>query len=176
MYLVGLSWSGQRGAGAGVGEVNCLWGENNPRKHRAFEGVSIRAGRKSGYWFFRLKGSAFTTIVPYNYDTVIQDFPVTFPSRFRTAGGRPCQPVTRHHDDGDMKLVLLLLAASVGCLILASFLLFLGLQALEMNWWQGATLGIAMWTLKLASLALLIAAVWRGVRTFRNRGGAIRSG
>ena len=75
-----------------------------------------------------------------------------------------------------MKLVLLLLAASVGCLMLASFLLFLGLQVLEMNQWQGAALGIAMWTLKLASLALLVAAVWRGVSTFRNRGGAIRQG
>ena len=75
-----------------------------------------------------------------------------------------------------MKLVLLLLAASVGCLVLASFLLFLGLQVLEMNQWQGAALGITMCTLRLASLALFIAAVWRGVRTFRNRGGAIRSG
>ena len=75
-----------------------------------------------------------------------------------------------------MKLVLLLLAASVGCLMLASFLLFLGLQVLEMNQWQGAALGISMWTLKLASLALLVAAVWRGVSTFRNRGGAIRQG
>ena len=75
-----------------------------------------------------------------------------------------------------MKLVLLLLAASVGCLVLASFLLFLGLQVLEMNQWQGAALGIAMWTLRLAALALLVAAIWRGVRTFRNRGGAIRSG
>ena len=75
-----------------------------------------------------------------------------------------------------MKPVLPLLAASVGCLVLASFLLFLGLQALEMNWWQGAALGIAMWTLNLASLGLFIGAVWRGVTTFRNRGDAIRSG
>ena len=75
-----------------------------------------------------------------------------------------------------MKLVLLLLAASVGCLVLASFLLFLGLQVLEMNRWQGAALGIAMWSLKLASLALFGVAVWRGVGTFRNRGGAMRSG
>lgn len=75
-----------------------------------------------------------------------------------------------------MKPVLLLLAASVGCLVLASFLLFLGLQALEMNQWQGAALGIAMWTFRLAALALFIAAVWRGVGTFRKRGGAIRSG
>ena len=75
-----------------------------------------------------------------------------------------------------MKMVLLLLAASAGCLVLASFLLSLGLQALEMNPLQGAALGVAMWSLRLASLALLVAAVWRGVRTFRNRGSAIRSG
>ena len=75
-----------------------------------------------------------------------------------------------------MKLVLLLLAASVGCLVLASFLLFLGLQVLAMNQWQGAALGITMWTLRLAALALLVAAIWCGVRSFRNRGGAIRSG
>ena len=73
-----------------------------------------------------------------------------------------------------MKSVLLLLLAFVGCSLLASFLLYLGLQVLEMNQWQGAALGIAMWVLNLASLALLAAAIWRGVKTFRNRRGAIQ--
>ena len=58
--------------------------------------------------------------------------------------------------------------------LLANFPLFLGLQVLEMNPWQGAALGIAMWILNLASLALLAAAVWRGVKIFRNRRGAIQ--
>ena len=73
-----------------------------------------------------------------------------------------------------MKSVLLLLLAFVGYSLLASFLLYLGLQVLEMNQWQGAALGIAMWILNLASLALLAAAIWRGVKTFRNRRGAIQ--
>ncbi len=73
-----------------------------------------------------------------------------------------------------MRSVLLLLLGFVGCTLLASFLLFLGLQVLEMNPWQGAALGIAMWVLNLASLALLVAAVWRGVKIFRNRRGAIQ--
>ena len=73
-----------------------------------------------------------------------------------------------------MRSVLLLLLAFVGCSLLASFLLYLGLQVLEMNQWQGAALGIAMWILNLASLALLAAAIWRGVKTFRNRRGAIQ--
>ena len=73
-----------------------------------------------------------------------------------------------------MKSVLLLLLGFVGCSVLASFLLFLGLQVLEMNPWQGAALGIAMWILNLASLALLVAAVWRGVKIFRHRRGAIQ--
>lgn len=73
-----------------------------------------------------------------------------------------------------MKSVLLLLLAFVGCFLLASFLLALGLQVLEMNQWQGMALGIAIWTLNIASLALLVAAVWRGVKTFRNRRGAIQ--
>lgn len=74
-----------------------------------------------------------------------------------------------------MRSVLLLLLGFVGCFLLASFLLFLGLQVLEMNPWQGAALGIAMWILNLASLALLVAAVWRGVKIFRHRRGAIQS-
>ena len=73
-----------------------------------------------------------------------------------------------------MKSVLLLLLAFVGCSLLASFLLYLGLQVLEMNQWQGAVLGIATWILNLASLALLVAAVWRGVKTFQNRRSAIQ--
>ena len=73
-----------------------------------------------------------------------------------------------------MKSVLLLLLAFVGCSLLASFLLYLGLQVLEMNQWQGAALGIAMWILNLASLALLAIAIWRGIKTFRNRRGAIQ--
>ena len=73
-----------------------------------------------------------------------------------------------------MKSVLLLLLAFVGCSLLASFLLFLGLQVLEMNQWQGAALGIAIWLLNIAALALLVAAIWRGVKTFKNRRGAIQ--
>lgn len=68
-----------------------------------------------------------------------------------------------------MKLTLLLLLASVGFYLLASFLLFLGLQVLEMNQWQGAALGISMWTLLIVGLVLFAAAVWRGVNAFRNR-------
>ena len=68
-----------------------------------------------------------------------------------------------------MKLTLLFLLASVGSILLAGFLLFLGLQALEMNQWQGAALGIVMWTLCIACPALLAAAVWRGVTTFNRR-------
>ena len=70
-----------------------------------------------------------------------------------------------------MKLTLLLLLASVGSYLLATFLLFLGLQVLEMNQWQGAALGISMWTLLIVGLVLLAAAVWRGVNAFRNRKG-----
>ena len=44
-------------------------------------------------------------------------------------------------------LVLVLLLASVGCYLLLTTVLWLGLQVLEMNQWQGALLGIAMWTL-----------------------------
>lgn len=68
-----------------------------------------------------------------------------------------------------MKLALLLLASSVVCLFLANTMLFLGLQVLEMNWWQGALLGIAMWALAIATPALAALAIWRGVKTFRNR-------
>ena len=73
-----------------------------------------------------------------------------------------------------MKSVLLLLLAFLGCFLLASFLLFLGLQVLEMNQWQGAALGIAIWILNIAALASLVAAVWRCVKTFKNRRGAIQ--
>lgn len=69
-----------------------------------------------------------------------------------------------------MKLTLLLLA-SVGSYLLASFLLFLGLHVLEMNQWQGTALGISMWTLLIAGLALFAVAVWGGVSAFRNRKG-----
>ncbi len=68
-----------------------------------------------------------------------------------------------------MKLALLLLLASVGCLLLANTVLFLGLQVLEMNWWQGALLGIAMWTLMIATPTLAALGVWRGVKAFKNR-------
>ena len=75
-----------------------------------------------------------------------------------------------------MKPALLTLLASAGCFLVASLLLFLGLQVLEMNQWQGAALGIAMWTLVAASLALFIAVVWRGIRTFGNRPDAVQRG
>ena len=68
-----------------------------------------------------------------------------------------------------MKLALLLLLASAGCLMLANTLLWLGLQVLEMNWWQGAALGIAMWGLAIATPALAALGIWRGVRAWRNR-------
>ena len=68
-----------------------------------------------------------------------------------------------------MKVALLLLLASVGCLLLANSALFLGLQILRMNWWQGALLGIAMWTLVIATLALAVAGIWRGVRAFKSK-------
>ena len=87
MYLVAIAWSGQRGTGAGAVEIKCSWGENNPRKHRAFEGVSVRAGSKSGCWFVRLKGPAFTATAPYNYDTMERAFSVAFSCRIRATGG-----------------------------------------------------------------------------------------
>ena len=88
------------------------------------------------------------------------------------------QPAVRQYayGGGAIKLVLSLLLASASCFLLASFLLFLGLQVLEMNQWQGAALGIAMRTLNIASLAFFIAAVWRGARTFRNRRRAVQHG
>ena len=68
-----------------------------------------------------------------------------------------------------MKLAILLLLASVVCLLLANTVLFLGLQVLEMNWWQGAALGIAMWTLVIATPTLAVLGIWRGVKAFKNR-------
>ena len=68
-----------------------------------------------------------------------------------------------------MKLAILLLLASVVCLLLANTVLFLGLQVLEMNWWQGAALGIAMWTLIIATPTLAVLGIWRGVKAFKNR-------
>ena len=68
-----------------------------------------------------------------------------------------------------MKLALLLLAASIGCLLLLNTVLFLGLQVLEMNQWQGALLGIAMWSLVIATPTLAVLGIWRGVKAFQNR-------
>ena len=68
-----------------------------------------------------------------------------------------------------MKLALLLLASSVVCLLLANTALFLGLQVLEMNWWQGALLGITMWTLIIAAPTLAVLGILRGVKAFKNR-------
>ena len=68
-----------------------------------------------------------------------------------------------------MKLALLLLLASVGCLLLLNTVLWLGLQVLEMNQWQGAALGIAMWTLVIATPTLAVLGIWRGVKAFKNR-------
>ena len=68
-----------------------------------------------------------------------------------------------------MKLALLLLLASVGCLLLLNTVLFLGLQVLEMNQWQGALLGIAMWSLVIATPTLAVLGIWRGVKAFKNR-------
>ena len=68
-----------------------------------------------------------------------------------------------------MKLALLLLAASIGCLLLLNTVLWLGLQVLEMNQWQGALLGIAMWTLVIATPTLAVLGIWRGAKAFKNR-------
>ena len=68
-----------------------------------------------------------------------------------------------------MKLALLLLLASVGCLVLLNTVMWLGLQVLEMNQWQGAALGIAMWTLVIATSTLAVLGIWRGVKAFKNR-------
>ena len=68
-----------------------------------------------------------------------------------------------------MKPALLLLASSVGCFFLLSVVMWLGLQVLEMNQWQGALLGIAMWTLVIATPTLAVAGCWRGVIAFKNR-------
>lgn len=68
-----------------------------------------------------------------------------------------------------MKLALLLLLASVVCLLLANTTLFLGLQVLEMNWWQGALLGIAMWSLVIATPTLAVLGIGRGIQALKNR-------
>ena len=67
-----------------------------------------------------------------------------------------------------MKLAIILLASSAVCLLLANTVLFLGLQVLEMNWWQGALLGIAMWTLVIATPTLAVLGIWRGVGAFKD--------
>lgn len=68
-----------------------------------------------------------------------------------------------------MKLALLLLAASAGCFLLANTLLFLGLQVLAMNHWQGALLGIAMYSTLMASPVLALLGIGRGVIAFKYR-------
>ena len=72
-------------------------------------------------------------------------------------------------------LVLVLLLASVGCYLLLTTVLWLGLQVLEMNQWQGALLGIAMWTLVIVTPTLAVLGIWRGVKAFKNRRRAIQS-
>ena len=67
-----------------------------------------------------------------------------------------------------MKLSVLLLLASAGCLALLNTVLFFGLQVLEMNWWQGALLGIAVWTLVIATPTLAVLGIWRGVGAFKD--------
>ena len=74
-----------------------------------------------------------------------------------------------------MKVALLLLLGSVGCFVLGNTLLFLGLQVLEMNQWQGAVLGISMWSLNLVALGLFVASIWRGIKSIKNRRGAIQA-
>ena len=68
-----------------------------------------------------------------------------------------------------MKLAILLLLASVVCLLLLIIVMWLGLQVLEMNQWQGALLGIAMWTLVIATPTLAVLGIWRAIKTFKNR-------
>ena len=68
-----------------------------------------------------------------------------------------------------MKPALLLLAASVGCLLLLNTVMWLGLQVLEMNQWQGALLGIAVWSLVIATPTLAVLGIWRGFKAFKNR-------
>ena len=74
-----------------------------------------------------------------------------------------------------MKPAVLLLAASVGCLLLLNTVMWLGLQVLEMNQWQGALLGIAMWSLVIATPTLAVLGIWRGVKAFKNRRRAAQS-
>ena len=74
-----------------------------------------------------------------------------------------------------MKLAVILPLASVGCFFLLSVVMWLGLQVLEMNQWQGALLGIAMWTLVIATPALAVLGIWRGVRAFKNRRRAVQA-
>ncbi len=73
------------------------------------------------------------------------------------------------HRAGGMKSVLLLLGGFGGC-----FLLYLGLQVPDMNQWQGAELGVAMWILNIGALVLLVAAPDSGDQTFKHRRGAIQ--
>ena len=61
-------------------------------------------------------------------------------------------------------MTLLLLTAFIGCFLLANTVLFLGLQVLEMNQWQGGLPGIAMWSLVIATPTLAILGIWRGVK------------
>ena len=68
-----------------------------------------------------------------------------------------------------MKLAVLLLLAAVVSLLLLNTVLWLGLQVLEMNAWQGALLGLAMWTLVIATLSLSIAGICRGAKAFKSR-------
>ncbi len=68
-----------------------------------------------------------------------------------------------------MKLALLFLLASAGCFFLLNTVLWLGLQVLVMNRWQGALLGVAMWTLVIATPTLAVLGIRRGVKAFNNR-------
>lgn len=68
-----------------------------------------------------------------------------------------------------MKLALLFLLASAGCFCLLNTVLWLGLQVLVMNRWQGALLGVAMWTLVIATPTLAVLGIRRGVKAFNNR-------
>ena len=73
-----------------------------------------------------------------------------------------------------MKLALLLLLASVGCLALLYAVSFLVL-VFEMNQWQGALLGIAMWSLVIATATLSVVGIRRGVKAFKNRCGVAQA-
>ena len=97
VYLVAMSWGGQRGAGAGVRGVKCPWGKK-PSKASGLQGRFHWSRKQIRALVFWLGGPTFTTTVPYNHHTTKRAFPVTFTSRLRATGGQSrsaCNKMTR---------------------------------------------------------------------------------